>query len=148
MRRFEGRTALVTGAAQGIGRGVADPLASEGANLVLLDIEPEALERTVRELRAKDWPVEAVSGDVAERADVRRAVQPVALADRLVQRAVVEVGPLQPRHQRGRQRGADQDRRRPVNDLQAPEPDCASRWSASEVSASVQHAPAHLASRP
>jgi 3-oxoacyl-[acyl-carrier protein] reductase len=74
-RRFEGRTALVTGAAQGIGRGVAERLASEGASLVLLDIEPEALERTVRELRAEDWPVEAVSGDVAERADVRRAVE-------------------------------------------------------------------------
>ena len=54
MRRFEGRTALVTGAAQGIGRAVAERLASEGANLVLLDIEPEALEGTVRELRAKD----------------------------------------------------------------------------------------------
>ena len=56
MSRFEGRTALVTGAAQGIGRGVAERLASEGARLVLLDIEPEALERTVRELRAKDEP--------------------------------------------------------------------------------------------
>ncbi|HMG29046.1 MAG TPA: SDR family NAD(P)-dependent oxidoreductase [Jiangellaceae bacterium] len=75
MRRFESRTALVTGAAQGIGRAVAERLASEGANLVLLDIEPEALERTVRQLRVKDWPVEAVSGDVAERADVRRAVE-------------------------------------------------------------------------
>jgi NAD(P)-dependent dehydrogenase (short-subunit alcohol dehydrogenase family) len=74
MRRFEGRTALVAGAAQGIGRGVAERLASEGANLVLLDIEPEPLERTVAELRAKGWPVKAVAGDVADRAVVRRAV--------------------------------------------------------------------------
>ena len=73
--QIRGQTALVTGAAQGIGRGVAERLASEGASLVLLDIEPEALERTVRELRAKASRVEAVSGDVAERADVRRAVE-------------------------------------------------------------------------
>jgi NAD(P)-dependent dehydrogenase (short-subunit alcohol dehydrogenase family) len=73
--RFDARTALVTGAAQGIGRAVAERLAAEGANLVLLDIEPEARERTVGELRARGWPVEAVAGDVAERADVQRAVE-------------------------------------------------------------------------
>jgi NAD(P)-dependent dehydrogenase (short-subunit alcohol dehydrogenase family) len=73
MSRFEGRTALVIGAAQGIGRGVAERLAAEGANLVRLDIEPEALERTVHDLRAKDWQVEgeAPPHDLANRTQWR-----------------------------------------------------------------------------
>ena len=37
MRRFEGKTALITGAAQGIGRGIALCLAEEGANIVVND---------------------------------------------------------------------------------------------------------------
>jgi 3-oxoacyl-[acyl-carrier protein] reductase len=74
MGRFEGRAVLVTGGAQGIGRGVAERLASEGAGVALLDVEADALERTARELQAKGWRVEGVPGDVSSRADVRHAV--------------------------------------------------------------------------
>jgi len=74
LTRFEGKTVLVTGGAQGIGRGVAERFGSEGANLVLLDIEADTLERTAAELEEKGWAVEGVPGDVAVRDDVRRAV--------------------------------------------------------------------------
>jgi NAD(P)-dependent dehydrogenase (short-subunit alcohol dehydrogenase family) len=74
VNRFDGKTALITGGAQGIGRGIAERFGAEGANLVLLDIEGDTLERTVGELRDKGWPVEGVTGDVASRDGVRRAV--------------------------------------------------------------------------
>jgi NAD(P)-dependent dehydrogenase (short-subunit alcohol dehydrogenase family) len=75
MSRFEGRAALITGGAQGIGRGIAERLAAEGAAVVLLDVEDGTLERTTRDFQAKGWRVESVTGDVASRADVRRAVE-------------------------------------------------------------------------
>lgn len=47
---FTGTTAVVTGGASGIGRGIAEAFLSEGANVVIADRETEALERTAAEL--------------------------------------------------------------------------------------------------
>jgi 3-oxoacyl-[acyl-carrier protein] reductase len=47
-----GKTALVFGAAGGLGGAIARGLASEGANLVVADVNEEALEQTVADLRA------------------------------------------------------------------------------------------------
>ena len=44
MRRLEGRTAIVTGFARGIGRGVATRLAAEGCRIVGWDVAPEAFD--------------------------------------------------------------------------------------------------------
>ena len=47
-----GRSAIVTGAARGIGKAIAQELAREGANLMLADLDAEALDATARELAA------------------------------------------------------------------------------------------------
>jgi 3-oxoacyl-[acyl-carrier protein] reductase len=72
--RFDGKTVLVTGGAQGIGRAIGERFVSEGARLVLFDIEPDTLTSAVGELRGRGVSVEGVAGDVANRADVKRAV--------------------------------------------------------------------------
>lgn len=50
MNRFEGRVAVVTGAAQGIGRAVTERLIREGARVVAADIEADTLERACAEI--------------------------------------------------------------------------------------------------
>jgi 3-oxoacyl-[acyl-carrier protein] reductase len=73
-QRFSGKTALVTGAAQGIGRAIAQRFASDGANVVLFDIDGDLAEQTAGELRIQGGAAEAVGGDIARRQDVRAAV--------------------------------------------------------------------------
>ncbi len=53
MKRLHGKKAIVTGGANGIGRSCALRLASEGADVAIIDLEPEALEET-RHLIAED----------------------------------------------------------------------------------------------
>ena len=73
--RFTGRSALVTGAAQGIGRAIAERLAREGGSILLVDIEGDVAERTAAELRAAGGIAEAIGGDIARQSEVRRAVE-------------------------------------------------------------------------
>src|SRR3712207_5601083 len=68
---IEGRTVLVTGAAQGIGAGVAERLHAAGANVVLVDREAERLELAVR--RMGDRAASFVA-DVREEEQLDRAV--------------------------------------------------------------------------
>ena len=49
---ISGKTAIVTGAASGIGLSIATALAEAGANVVLADIEKDAVEQAAAELRA------------------------------------------------------------------------------------------------
>ncbi|OBK65831.1 oxidoreductase [Mycobacterium colombiense] len=50
---MRGHVAIVTGAAQGVGKGVATALLERGAEVLLVDIQAEALGRTATELKAK-----------------------------------------------------------------------------------------------
>jgi NAD(P)-dependent dehydrogenase (short-subunit alcohol dehydrogenase family) len=72
--RFSGKTALVTGAAQGIGRAIAERFAREGAHVVVFDIDGDLAEQTAEALRAQGGSAAAVAGDIARRDDVRDAV--------------------------------------------------------------------------
>lgn len=63
MRRLQGRVAVVTGAANGIGRASALRFASEGANLALMDLEADGLQRVAAEARELGARVFTVVGD-------------------------------------------------------------------------------------
>ena len=65
MDRIEGSIAVVTGAASGIGYGVARSLAGAGASVVLADIEGERLEKTAAELAEGGARVRSVVADVS-----------------------------------------------------------------------------------
>jgi NAD(P)-dependent dehydrogenase (short-subunit alcohol dehydrogenase family) len=74
MGRFDGRTAVVTGAAQGMGAAIASALFADGARVLLFDREREPLEATRARLSATAADrVLAVPGDVSQREDVRAA---------------------------------------------------------------------------
>jgi NAD(P)-dependent dehydrogenase (short-subunit alcohol dehydrogenase family) len=77
MDQFEGKIAVVTGAASGIGRAVAQALCSRGMKVALADIEPAALERAVAELRAAGHTVIGRRTDVSQRADIEGLAEAV-----------------------------------------------------------------------
>lgn len=70
---LEGRTAVVTGGAQGIGRAIGEALVAAGANLVIADLNPEVGQKAAGELGAS-----FVKTDVTDSASVRAAVETVA----------------------------------------------------------------------
>jgi NAD(P)-dependent dehydrogenase (short-subunit alcohol dehydrogenase family) len=77
-RRFEGQTAIVTGAASGIGRATAIRLASEGASVACLDVSAEGLDDTVSALATLGAKALAMECDVTDEADVGSSVDRAA----------------------------------------------------------------------
>lgn len=67
--RFAGKIAVITGAAQGIGRATAERFLAEGARVVLADIDAARLAATAAEIGTED-SVLAVTTDVAEKAAI------------------------------------------------------------------------------
>lgn len=72
-----GKVALVTGAAQGIGRAIALILAQKGADIVVSDINLEKAEETVREIETIGRRAMAIRADVANTNDVERMVEAI-----------------------------------------------------------------------
>jgi NAD(P)-dependent dehydrogenase (short-subunit alcohol dehydrogenase family) len=70
----EGKVALVTGAAGGMGRVIAKRLALQGAKVTLTDLRGELVEQTAAELSAEVSQVMALAHDVSSEQDWRRAV--------------------------------------------------------------------------
>jgi NAD(P)-dependent dehydrogenase (short-subunit alcohol dehydrogenase family) len=69
------KVALVTGAANGIGRGIALRLAAEGARVGILDKDNEACRRVTEAVKKKGGRAVALTSDVSSASDVRTAVQ-------------------------------------------------------------------------
>ncbi|MXV90748.1 MAG: SDR family NAD(P)-dependent oxidoreductase [Acidimicrobiia bacterium] len=67
---FEGQVAVITGAASGLGRGIADRFGAAGCRLVLADVEEAALAQATAELTAAGTEVTAVPTDVADAASM------------------------------------------------------------------------------
>ena len=72
--RLEGKVALVTGAAQGIGLACARALAAEGARVVLADVNGDVAKKGAEALRAEGRQAAHAACDVSRKADVDRAV--------------------------------------------------------------------------
>ena len=70
-QRFDDRSALVTGAASGIGRETSVLLAARGARLFLCDVNAEGLEETVRISKGQDIAAGCGQLKVDERAPAR-----------------------------------------------------------------------------
>ena len=67
---FKGKVAVVTGAASGIGRALAERFVAEGMKVVLADVETDALRAAARELEAKGAEILAKRTDVSQADDV------------------------------------------------------------------------------
>jgi D-sorbitol dehydrogenase (acceptor) len=72
--RLEGKSALITGSARGIGRAFAEAYVREGATVAIADINLEAAEQTAREIGDKAY---AVKLDVTDQASIDAAVKAV-----------------------------------------------------------------------
>ena len=74
---LSGKTALVTGAAQGIGRDIALGLAADGAEVVICDVNLEAAQKTAADIEAKGRKSLALKANVASSADVTAMIDQV-----------------------------------------------------------------------
>lgn len=81
MKRLDGKSALITGSARGIGRGFAEAYIAEGATVAIADINLEAAQQTASELGENAY---AVQIDVSDQASI----------DAAVARVVVQAGKL------------------------------------------------------
>ena len=75
LMRLRDKIAIVTGAASGFGKGIAQRFAAEGARVVGSDVDAANGERVVREIVDAGGNARFVQGDVSKDADVKRMVE-------------------------------------------------------------------------
>lgn len=90
-KRLEGKVALVTGGARGIGKAISERLAEEGATIAIVDIMQQVAEETASEFKSKGWEASAYSADVSKfesaEATIKAVVEKYGKLDILVNNA-------------------------------------------------------------
>ena len=74
MKRLDGKVAIVTGSGHGIGKFYAERLASEGARVVIAELDSKATEKTALELNSKGYKAIGIQTDVTSEASVANMV--------------------------------------------------------------------------
>lgn len=70
MKRLENKVCIVTGAAKGIGEAIAERFASEGANVIVTDLNEEGMTAVVNAIKAKGGSAVAIKTDVSQEEEV------------------------------------------------------------------------------
>ena len=92
--RLDGRTALVTGGASGIGLACADALSEAGARIVIADLNADAIDRAVAGLVARGRAAEGRVMDVTDRTRVDAVAEEVGPIDLLVNNAGIAMSEI------------------------------------------------------
>lgn len=79
--RFKNKIAIVTGAASGIGNGVAHRLGAEGAKLYLLDFNQNALENAEKEFAKGGLRAKGIVTDISKEEQVQKAISQIEKAE-------------------------------------------------------------------
>lgn len=75
IRKLKGRVVIVTGAARGIGKAIAEKFFQGGATLMLADVDPDPLSKVQAKLSGRDTAVLTLLTDVSKTRDVQRLVR-------------------------------------------------------------------------
>lgn len=90
--RLEGKVAMITGAARGIGRAIAEVFAAEGAAVGLGDVQAEGVEAVARQIRERGGAATALGVDVGDATQVQALVDAVVKAFGRLDVAVANAG--------------------------------------------------------
>lgn len=75
MSRLQNKVAIVTGAASGMGKAIAETFANEGAKVVLADYNEEQAKAVADTLASKDYDVVALKVDVSQKKDIEEMIK-------------------------------------------------------------------------
>jgi len=77
MKRFKDQSAIITGGAEGLGKGIAERIASEGGKVFLFDINQSMLEKTIKDFKNKGFDAEGLMVDVSSESSVVDGIRQV-----------------------------------------------------------------------